>query len=103
MLLSGQPLSLPVARTGELPAGLSLADGRQKPPAKPIGDMREADDRVTFLGICLRHVILDHQYRSIGSLRIPTVEPEEIRNCIIIVVFLKAQAELSDAGPVDVA
>ena len=49
----------------------------------------------------LRDIVLDYQHRPIGSDGIPTVEAEEVRDRIVIVVFLKAQAELGDAGPVD--
>ena len=48
-----------------------------------------------------RHIILDDQYRSISSCGISAVEAKQIRDEIIIVVFLKCQAELGDAHPVD--
>src|SRR5215216_944904 len=50
----------------------------------------------------LWQVILDHQYGSIGCDGIAAIEPDEIREEIVIVVELKAQAELGDALPVDV-
>jgi hypothetical protein len=49
----------------------------------------------------LRDDILDHQQRSIGRRGIPAVEADEVRHPIVIVVRLKAQAELGDACPVD--
>ena len=50
----------------------------------------------------LRGIVLDHQYRSVGSRGIPTVEPDEVRDRIVIVVRLEAQAELGDAREVNV-
>src|SRR5215216_7515681 len=51
----------------------------------------------------LWQVILDHQYGPVGGDGgVPAVEAEEVRNGIIIVVQLKAQAELGDAIQVDV-
>src|SRR5687768_10350576 len=49
----------------------------------------------------LWHVILDQQYRLVGRGRIPAVEPEEVRDRIVIVVRLEAQTKLSEARPVD--
>ena len=49
----------------------------------------------------LWNVVLDHQYRAIGSHGIPAVEQDVICEEIVIVVLLKAQAELGHACPVD--